>query len=46
MTVKGGMSDIQVNTGAATPSLQKGNESWVRRKGGKREAAHMRFSVY
>jgi len=43
MTVKGGLSDIQVNTGTAIPSLHTGSEAWVRRKGEKTEAAHMRF---
>jgi len=41
--VNGGLSDIQVNTGTATPSLHTGSEAWVRRKGEKTVAAHMRF---
>jgi len=41
--VKGGLSDIQANTGTATPSLHTGSEAWVRGKGQKTVAAHMRF---
>jgi hypothetical protein len=40
-----GLSDIQVNTGTATPSLHTGSEAWVRRKGEKTEAVHMRFLI-
>jgi len=41
--VKGGLSDIQVNIGTATPSLHTRSEAWVRRIEEKTEATHMRF---
>jgi hypothetical protein len=42
--VRGELSDIQVNTGTATPNLHTGSEAWVRRKGEKNSSCTLEIS--